>query len=129
MTELLYLDTTDFELSIWCNGIEKRLDAYQKMLSSRDNSFEREYKLQFSEINSDSLQIFSQTSALTKIKINENLTALLDTPIFFENLQYQFEWIFKVPVNDVSVEHHLLTVNEAFRFSQGKTEKGARLVG
>ncbi|MGL6117517.1 DUF2357 domain-containing protein [Plesiomonas sp.] len=55
------------------------------------------------------------------------------SPLFFENTQYQFEWVFFSEVTHARLTHRSKTVNEAFRFvSEVKTARGivpARLTG
>ena len=57
----------------------------------------------------------------------------LNTPLFFENTQYQFEWMFFSEVSNARLTHRGQAVNEAFRFApEVKTSRGvvpARLTG
>lgn len=57
----------------------------------------------------------------------------LNSPLFFENTQYQFEWVFFSEVSNARLTHRSQTVNEAFRFApEVKTARGivpARLTG
>lgn len=57
----------------------------------------------------------------------------LSTPLFFENTQYQFEWVFFDKVKIARLVHRSKRVNEAFRFvPEVETVKGvtpARLTG
>ena len=60
-------------------------------------------------------------------------TLTLNAPVFFENTQYQFEWVFFGAVSDAHLLHRSQSVNEAFRFApESKTQRGiipARLTG
>jgi hypothetical protein len=57
----------------------------------------------------------------------------LNSPLFFENTQYQFEWVFFSEVTNARLTHRSQNVNEAFRFApEVKTARGvvpARLTG
>ncbi|MEM5537083.1 restriction endonuclease-like protein [Neptuniibacter pectenicola] len=57
----------------------------------------------------------------------------LNSPLFFENTLYQFEWVFFNEVSNARLTHRSQTVNEAFRFApEVKTARGvvpARLTG
>lgn len=57
----------------------------------------------------------------------------LTSPYFFENTQYQFEWVFFGEVTNAFLTHRSQSVNESFRFSpEVKTPRGvipARLIG
>ncbi len=57
----------------------------------------------------------------------------LNSPLFFENTQYQFEWVFFSDVSNARLTHRSQNVNEAFRFApEVKTARGvvpARLTG
>ncbi|MCG9697809.1 restriction endonuclease-like protein [Shewanella sp. Isolate11] len=57
----------------------------------------------------------------------------LNSPLFFENTQYQFEWVFFSEVTNARLTHRSQSVNEAFRFApEVKTARGmvpARLTG
>ena len=57
----------------------------------------------------------------------------LSSPLFFENTQYQFEWVFFGGVADARLTHRSQSVNEAFRFApEMNTARGvvpARLTG
>lgn len=57
----------------------------------------------------------------------------LNAPLFFENTQYQFEWMFFSEVSNARLTHRSQSVNDAFRFApEVKTSRGvvpARLTG
>ncbi|WP_268904987.1 restriction endonuclease-like protein [Dasania phycosphaerae] len=57
----------------------------------------------------------------------------LNAPLFFENTQYQFEWVFFSEVTNARLTHRSQSVNETFRFApEVKTARGvvpARLSG
>jgi hypothetical protein len=53
----------------------------------------------------------------------------LNAPLFFENTQYQFEWVFFEPVSDARLAHRSQTVSEAFRFAAQRGPLPARLTG
>ena len=138
MPDLLHLKTPDFELSIWCNDISKRLETYQSTLEKRKDllNFQQEtqqHLLRFSPpliiediaiVGSPNLER-TQTKAVTQVA--------LAWPVFFENLQYQFEWTFITPkdgaVSTAQLTHRSHLLNENFRFVPASTSTPARLTG
>ncbi|WP_211255102.1 DUF2357 domain-containing protein, partial [Pectobacterium atrosepticum] len=49
--------------------------------------------------------------------------------MFFENAQYQFEWVFFNEVEQADLTHRVRLVNEGFRFAAKKRDIPARLTG
>lgn len=127
MPEIIHLQTQHFELSIWCKNIEKRLSVYSEMLQKRDKELQ-EVSLCFSpNINLASSPILYEEAA--DLQGGSYPEIKLDTPLFFENLQYQIEWIFSDDIEDAWLEHRLQNVNDSFRFILPKGRSPARLTG
>ena len=155
MPELLRIQTSDFELTIWCSDISKRQATYYSTLEKRKAC---------SIAGRPTYEVrFSPPLALTDIAINEapfipdtdhpNLEAdqnlanpysvtatdklKLDVPLFFENIQYQFEWVFSADatdeestlVSDAYLTHRSHQINESFRFAKAKRSAPSRLTG
>ena len=155
MPELLRIQTSDFELTIWCSDISKRQETYYSTLNKRKAC---------SIAGRPTYEVrFSPPLALTDIAINEapfipytdrpNLKAdqnfakpysvtatdklKLDVPLFFENIQYQFEWVFfadatneeSTLVSDAYLTHRSHQINESFRFAKAKRSAPSRLTG
>lgn len=155
MPELLRIQTSDFELTIWCSDISKRQETYYSTLNKRKAC---------SIAGSPTYEVrFSPPLALTDIAINEapfipytdrpnleadqnlanpySVTATdklnLDVPLFFENIQYQFEWVFfadatdeeSTLVSDAYLTHRSHQINESFRFAKAKRSAPSRLTG
>lgn len=82
---------------------------------------------------------FEQTTEVTldnstaDSNLEKQAKLTLPSPLFFENTQYQFEWVFLGEVSDARLTHRSHNVNEGFRFSpEVKTKRGlvpARLTG
>lgn len=153
MLELLRLGTERFEFSVWCNDITKRQQVYQTMLANRrkaahsiqtltgqssfnftevtttESGLERKSIIRFDPV------LMLKEPVLIKGKefsyVGSQLAELLlDEPLFFENIQYQFEWIFFDAVEDAYLTHRSALLNDGFRFA--KEKKGlipARLTG
>lgn len=72
-------------------------------------------------------------SGLVVNSLAKHAELTLNSPLFFENTQYQFEWVFFSEVSNVRLTHRSQSVNEAFRFApEVKTARGvvpARLTG
>ena len=153
MPELIRLQTPDFEFSVWANDISQRLRVYQNTMAHRAsaNHAQPSYELRFAPAAQLSNAIEPQglvedglaKSALDEGDLAENdLVAnglakhaelTLNSPLFFENTQYQFEWVFFSEVTNARLTHRSQSVNEAFRFApEVKTARGvvpARLTG
>lgn len=153
MPELIRLQTPDFEFSVWANDISQRLSVYQNTMAHRAsaNDVQPSYELRFAPAAELSNAIEPQglvadglvQSGLVENDLAENdLVAnglakhaelTLHSPLFFENTQYQFEWVFFSEVTNARLTHRSQSVNEAFRFApEVKTARGvvpARLTG
>ncbi|HIF9153406.1 TPA: DUF2357 domain-containing protein [Photobacterium damselae] len=153
MPELIRLQTPDFEFSVWANDISQRLSVYQNTMAHRvsGNHTQPSYELRFAPAAQLSNAIEPQglvsdglvQSGLDESDLAENeLVAnglakhaelTLNSPLFFENTQYQFEWVFFSEVTHARLTHRSQNVNEAFRFApEVKTARGvvpARLTG
>jgi len=153
MPELIRLQTDDFEFSVWANDISQRLRVYQNTMAHRAsaNHAQPRYELRFAPAAQLSNAIGPQglvadgldKSALDESDLADNdLVAnglakhtelTLNSPLFFENTQYQFEWVFFSEVINARLTHRSQSVNEAFRFApEVKTPRGvvpARLTG
>ena len=153
MPELIRLQTPDFEFSVWANDISQRLSVYQNTMAHRAsaNDVQPSYELRFAPAAQLSNAIEPQglvadglaKSALDESDLTDNhLVAnglakhdelTLNSPLFFENTQYQFEWVFFSEVTKARLTHRSQSVNEAFRFApEVKTARGvvpARLTG
>lgn len=148
MPELIRLQTPDFEFSVWANDISQRLSVYQNTVAHRAsaNHAQPSYEMRFAPAAELSNAIEPQggvADGLVKSGLDESgLVAnglakhaelTLNSPLFFENTQYQFEWVFFSEVSNARLTHHSQSVNEAFRFApEVKTARGvvpARLTG
>ncbi|MBO7921348.1 restriction endonuclease-like protein [Alteromonas sp. K632G] len=153
MPELIRLQTPDFEFSVWANDISQRLSVYQNTMAHRvsANHTQPSYELRFAPAAQLSNAIEPQglvADDLVKSGLDESDLAehelvanglakhaelTLNSPLFFENTQYQFEWVFFSEVTHARLTHRSQNVNEAFRFApEVKTARGvvpARLTG
>ncbi|EGR3970935.1 restriction endonuclease-like protein [Vibrio cholerae] len=153
MPELIRLQTPDFEFSVWANDISQRLSVYQNTMAHRAsaNDVQPSYELRFAPaaqlsnaiepqglVADDLVQSGLDESDLAENDLVANSLAkhaelTLNSPLFFENTQYQFEWVFFSEVTHARLTHRSQNVNEAFRFApEVKTARGvvpARLTG
>lgn len=153
MPELIRLQTPDFEFSVWANDISQRLRVYQNTMAHRAsaNDVQPSYELRFAPaaqlsnaiepqglVADDLVQSGLDESDLADNDLVANGLAkhaelTLNSPLFFENTQYQFEWVFFSEVTNARLTHRSQNVNEAFRFApEVKTARGvvpARLTG
>ena len=148
MPELIRLQTPDFEFSVWANDISQRLSMYQNTMAHRAsaNHAQPSYELRFAPAVQLSNAIEPQglvadglvqsgldESGLVTNGLAKHAERTLNSPLFFENTQYQFEWVFFSEVTNARLTHRSQSVNEAFRFApEVKTARGvvpARLTG
>jgi len=148
MPELIRLQTPDFEFSVWANDISQRLSVYQNIMAHRAsaNDIQPSYELRFAPaaelsnaiepqglIADGLVQCGLDESGLVANGLAKHAELTLNSPLFFENTQYQFEWIFFSEVSNARLTHRSQSVNEAFRFApEVKTARGvvpARLTG
>lgn len=137
MPDLLRIQTPDFELSIWCNDIEKRQKTYQSTLEKREAVSDHNAQpsiVRFSPplniLNADFMdKPFAIEGSSSPSGLVESLE--LDNFIFFENLQYQFEVIFTGDVEEAYLSHRSHAINKSFRFIKANKQRStlARLTG
>ena len=124
--ELIRLQTPDFELSVWCKDISKRHRTLVKTLHERSTVSQQSSELRFSPpLTLNEIDVKGKSFAATK----QTSHYMLDTPLFFENVQYQFEWIFFDKVEDARLTHRVNSVNDGFRFAGTKGRMPSRLTG
>ena len=100
MPDLLRIQTADFELSIWCSDVSKRQATYEATLAKRQAISTHSAGQPIIRF-SPPLAITDATFMDRPIEIkgiftHSGLVEALELGdfIFFENLQYHFEWIF-----------------------------------
>jgi uncharacterized protein len=122
MPELLKLKTADWELSIWCSDVIKRQQAYQRTMAVRGQHENVGCELRFSmPVEIEVLDSPVVDSYPVPPFPENSQVIILGAPIFFENMQYQFEWVFsRSDVSCAATEHKLKGVNDAFRFVASK---------
>ena len=146
MPELIRLQTLDYEFSVWANDISQRTKVYQNTVANRASlaanmyldakPTQPSYEIRFAPAAELSNTIEPQglvADCLVKSRLTKYTELTLNSPLFFENTQYQFEWIFFSEVTNARLTHRSQNVNEAFRFApEVKTARGivpARLTG
>src|SRR5690606_9979498 len=87
----------------------------------------------------NSILFFSQPLKIDELKINEkpadidisNVMSDIQLPsfIFFENVQYHFEWIFYKEVHRAEILHKNESLNQCFRFIKAHGISPARITG
>lgn len=151
MPELIRLQTPDFEFSVWANDISQRTKVYQNTVANRASltanvnvdakHAQPSYEMRFAPAAELSHIIEPQGLIANIPDENDHVESdqekhaelTLNSPLFFENTQYQFEWVFFSEVSNAQLTHRSQNVNEAFRFApEVKTARGvvpARLTG
>ncbi|QWE29901.1 DUF2357 domain-containing protein [Polynucleobacter sp. Adler-ghost] len=127
MPELLRLKTKDWELTLWSSDITSRQNILKRTLA-RHNKTSSPSKIIFSkQINAE---VFQNTENYW-LSLSNIRDITIAQPLFFENTQYQFEWVFFDPsVNNAFIAHKLTNLNNSFRFSAPRNEHDLpRLIG
>ncbi|CAM3955265.1 hypothetical protein VA7868_04532 [Vibrio aerogenes CECT 7868] len=130
MARHIYLKTEHFELSIWCSRIEKSQRIHEQVVKRRGGALQSApicFEPALSLIADPELSGIPYP--LSSASFCEILK--LPKPIFFDNKQYHFEWIFTSgqPVDFAEITHKLKAVNESFLFSPEKGRGPARITG
>lgn len=124
MPELLQVKTADFELTVWASDISSRLMMYQRTLNRlpvADKHSAAELRL-----SAGGAEIWSMGQ---KVAGGDVEALSLPQPVFFENTEYQFEWIFNGQVEQAGLTHRSHRLNSAFRFIPAREPMPARLTG
>ncbi len=137
MPELLYLQTSEFELSIWSNDISERQKVYLDTLRKRSKDqalTDKIFSVQRSSFIYLSLALQINSLKVEQVSVLQNQIvpiSEIELPgyIFFENVQYQFEWIFFQKVNSAQLIHKSKLMNDAFRFIDSHRTIPARFIG
>lgn len=148
MSELLRIQTPDFELSISCSDISKRKDTFDKTIAKRESLTLSTQKplsvIRFSPPLDITKATFKEKSLEKKgVFTQSGLVAALELPeaIFFENIQYHFKWLFinfeasdekdgkKLNVANAYLTHRSHAINESFEFSEPRYSMPAHLIG
>jgi len=148
MSELLRIQTPDFELSISCSDISKRKDTFDKTIAKREALTLSTQKplsvIRFSPPLDITEATFKEKSLEKKgVFTQSGLVAALELPeaIFFENIQYHFKWLFinfeasdekdkkKLNVANAYLTHRSHAINESFEFSEPRYSMPAHLIG
>lgn len=131
MQELICVETPDWELTISCQNLDIRQKTYYDMLKRRGDEhipnalyFKPKISLQSLSPNT----VFAKEDQNTFPSQVEAL--LLAKPLFFENTQYQFEWVFfSDDVVQASIAHPLQNIANSFRFASKRKHSAASLIG
>ena len=139
MPELLRIQTPQFELSIWSSDISKRQETYDHTLASRKQISNQAThtaepaKIRFSPpIEISAIEFMGQSidDKVFNPTQNSSVEVLeLKDFIFFENITYQFEWLFFDKVEQAYLTHRSYLINESFHFSEARHQMPAHLTG
>ncbi|MDH5934969.1 restriction endonuclease-like protein [Vibrio splendidus] len=128
MQTLICIETPEWELTISSQHLEARQSTYFNMLSQRGVRTPLS-KLQIQPaIRPENITICDQKSVLIDDSPLSEVT--LPAPLFFENAQYQFEWVFlQEGIEQAFITHALKGVVDAFRFTSKRKHSAASLIG
>ena len=128
MQTLICIETPKWELTISSRHLEARQSTYFNMLSQR-GVLAPLSKLQIQPaISPKKITICEQQNMqIGELPLSE---IALPAPLFFENAQYQFEWVFlQEGIEQAFITHPLQGVADAFRFTPKREHSAASLIG
>lgn len=125
MPELLQILADDFELTVWVSDISRRQATYRNTVATQTLSNTRP---QLPEIRLSNPAV--EVRILEEVVGGDPVSSLqLPAPLFFENTEYHFEWVFKSGVSDAQLAHRRQQLNDCFRFVPARAGLPARLTG
>ena len=130
MQELIRIQCPDFELTVWCADVVGRQKTYRRTLDKRCQSQRPSYPF-VTSIPVSELSV-SIPSGCTPAKRTAGAVLDLSEPLFFENNQYHFEWLFSAGRSSVvsaEIVHRSSKVVDGFRFAEARNLIPARLTG
>lgn len=128
MQELICIETPEWELTISCQNLTIRQKTYFDMLKHRGvahspNALHFKPEISLKNISNGIIDLAECTTPLIK-------ALSLPQPLFFENTQYQFAWIFfNNDISHASIAHPLQTIANSFRFTPKRKHSAASLIG
>jgi len=126
MPELLQIKTPHWELIVWSKRVEHKRKQLAHTLEARGKAVETSSVRFSSIITLDEVVVEGERQIIPDAASDQ---LLLPQPLFFENTEYQFEFVFSDNVSaaiEPKTAHKLQGVNDAFRFS---TRHGSILQG
>ena len=128
MQELVRIQCTDFELTVWCVNVKQRQVTYRHTLAKRNCTQRSSYPL-ITSIPVSDITVSIPPGSLSTEPATGAVIDLKD-PLFFENNQYHFEWIFTgAGAATAGVVHRSNKVVDGFRFAAARDLIPARLTG
>lgn len=124
MPVLLQVFTEDFELTVWSSDISRRQATYQNTLISRSCVEPSQPAGVRLSAPACEVRVLDE-----HIKDGPVVSLELANPLFFENTEYQFEWIFYDGVTRADLVHRRQLLNASFRFVPAQKLRQARLTG
>ena len=128
MQELICIETPEWELTISCQNLAIRQKTYFDMLKRRGathspNALHFKPEISLKNTSNGIIDPAECTTSLIK-------ALSLPEPLFFENTQYQFAWIFfNDDITQASIAHPLQTIANSFRFTPKRKHSAASLIG
>lgn len=131
MDEQLSLETLDFEFTVWANDTRARARVYHDTLKKRAGFANANSGLDVKPIvNLASAPELRFSPQIELADSGEKYSVIsLNTPLFYENTLYQFEWTFVEAVSHAAINHKSKAISEAFCFDAERKRRPARLIG
>ncbi|MFT7682545.1 MAG: hypothetical protein ACI935_002020 [Moritella dasanensis] len=130
MQELIRLETADWELTISCQNVHSKQTTYFDMLRRREdehvpNALCFTPPIQLIDFDPKGVAAFDNAASCSPVS---ELTLI--KPLFFENTQYQFEWVFlNEEIDDAFIAHPLRHIAQSFRFVPKRRGRSPSLIG
>lgn len=128
MQILICIETPEWELTISSQSLSARQSTYFNMLTQRGSQAPLSTLQILPAISLEKITICGQESVVADNSPLSEVT--LPAPLFFENAQYQFEWVFlQEGIEQAFITHALQGVSDAFRFTPKRKHSAASLIG
>lgn len=133
MSNLLRLNTSDFELTIWTRDLSRSRRALNKTIDKRSVDNEQtglklnKNIIKLEPTDNELRFVYGENTPI--IAISPNSEFELPTPYFFENTEYHIEWEFFTSIDDAYLTHRSRSISDSFRFSPARDNRPARLSG
>lgn len=128
MQTLICIETPEWELTISSQSLLARQSTYFNMLNQRGAKPPLSALKILPAISPEKITICDQGGMLVDgLPLSE---VTLPAPLFFENAQYQIEWVFlQEGIEQAFITHTLQGVSDAFRFTPNRKHSAASLIG
>lgn len=128
MQALICIETPEWELTIYSQHLDNKQKTYLNMLNRRGADISPSSLKVQPPISTKKIKIRGQEQEVQEGSTISDIA--FEVPLFFENTQYQFEWIFlQTDIENAFLGHSLKKISDSFRFTAKRRHSAASLIG